>query len=87
MNYSSRDRRMTDVLAGLEVDAGCWTSRLFVERQATGPGQATTRMIFQLELSGLSRSTAGPLRVLQDNALGFRPLREDSVTTPTGTSP
>lgn len=87
MNYSSRDRRMTDVLAGLEVDAGCWTSRLFVERQATGQGQATTRMIFQLELSGLSRSTAGPLRVLKDNALGFRPLREDSVTTPTGTSP
>jgi LPS-assembly protein len=87
MNYSTRDQRMTDVLAGLEVDAGCWTSRFFVERQATGQGQATTRMIFQLELSGLSRSTSGPLRVLKDNALGFRPLREDSLSTPTGTSP
>lgn len=87
MNYSTRDQRLTDALVGFEVDAGCWTSRFFVERQATGQGQSTTRMIFQLELAGLSRSTAGPLRVLKDNASGFRPLREDSVTTPTGTSP
>ncbi len=87
MNYSTREQRLTDALVGLEVDAGCWTSRFFVERQATGQGQATTRMIFQLELAGLSRSTSGPLRVLKDNASGFRPLREDSVTTPTGTSP
>ena len=87
VNYSTREQRLTDALVGLEVDAGCWTSRFFVERQATGQGQATTRMIFQLELAGLSRSTGGPLRVLKDNASGFRPLREDSVKTPTGTSP
>ena len=87
MNYSTRDQRVTDALVGFEVDAGCWTSRLFVEHQATGQGQSTTRLMFQLELTGLSRSTSGPLRVLKDNATGFRPLREDSVATPTGTSP
>ncbi len=87
VNYSTRDQRVTDALVGVEVDAGCWTSRLFVEHQATGQGQATMRLMFQLELTGLSRTTAGPLRVLKDNAAGFRPLREDSVTTPTGTSP
>ncbi len=87
MNYSTRDQRVTDALVGFEVDAGCWTSRLFVEHQATGQGQATTRLMFQLELAGLSRSTSGPLRVLKDNALVVRPLREDSVAIPTGTSP
>ena len=87
MNYSVRDQRVTDALVGFEVDAGCWTSRLFVEQQATGSGQSTTRLMFQLELAGLSRSTAGPLRVLKDNAAGFRPMREDSLTTPTGTLP
>lgn len=87
MNYSTRDQRVTDALVGLEVDAGCWTARMFVEHQATGRGQSTTRLLFQLELTGLSRSTSGPLRVLKDNAAAFRPLREDGVTTPTGTSP
>ena len=87
MNYSVRDQRVTDALVGFEVDAGCWTSRLFVEQQAAGRGQSTTRLMFQLELAGLSRSAAGPLRVLKDNAAGFRPMREDSLTTPTGTLP
>lgn len=87
MNYSTRDQRVTDALVGFEVDAGCWTSRLFMEHQAAGRGQSTMRLMFQLELTGLSRTTAGPLRVLKDNAASFRPLREDSVTTPTGTSP
>ena len=87
MNYSTREQRLTDALVGVEVDAGCWSSRLFVEHQATGQGQSTTRLMFQLELTGLSRSTSGPLRVLKDNATGFRPMREESVTTPTATSP
>jgi LPS-assembly protein len=87
MNYSVRDQRVTDALVGFEVDAGCWTSRLFVEQQATGRGQSTTRLMFQLELAGLSRSAAGPLRVLKDNMAGFRPMREDGLTTPTGTLP
>ena len=87
MNYSVRDQRVTDALVGFEVDAGCWTSRLFVEQQATGRGLSTTRLMFQLELAGLSRSAAGPLRVLKDNMAGFRPMREDGLTTPTGTLP
>ena len=87
MNYSIRDRRVTDALVGFEVDAGCWTGRLFVEHQATGQGQSTTRLMLQLELAGLSRSTSGSSRILKDNAYGFRPLREDIAATPTGTPP
>jgi hypothetical protein len=43
--------------------------------------------MFQLELTGLSSSPGGLLRVLKDNPTGFRPMREDSVTTPSGTLP
>jgi hypothetical protein len=43
--------------------------------------------MFQLELTGLSSSPGGMLRVLKDNATAFRPMREESVTTPTATSP
>lgn len=87
MNYSVPDRRVTNALMGFEVDAGCWASRLFVDIQAAGSGQSTARLLFQLELVGLSSSQGGMLRVLKDNAIAFRPMREETVTTPTATSP
>ena len=58
-----------------------------IDIQAAGSGQSTARLMFQLELTGLSSSPGGMLRVLKDNATGFRPMREESVTTPTATSP
>jgi LPS-assembly protein len=87
MNYSVPDRRVTNALVGFEVDAGCWASRLFVDIQGAGSGQSTARLLFQLELVGLSSSQGGRLRVLKDNATAFRPMREESVTNPTATSP
>jgi hypothetical protein len=36
--------------------------RLGVQRQSTGVAEVVTRLIFQLELSGLTRSRANPLR-------------------------
>ena len=87
MNYSVPDRRVTNALVGFEVDAGCWSSRVFLDIQAAGSGQSTARLMFQLELTGLSSSPGGMLRVLKDNATGFRPMREESATSPTGTLP
>jgi LPS-assembly protein len=62
LNYNTRDSRLADSLAGLEMDAGCWIMRMGVQRQSTGVAEVTTRLIFQLELSGLTRSRANPLR-------------------------
>ena len=62
LNYNTRESRLTDSLAGLEMDAGCWIMRMGVQRQSTGVTEVTTRLIFQLELSGLSRSRTSPLR-------------------------
>jgi LPS-assembly protein len=77
LNYSLRDSRMTDSLAGVEIDAGCWIARIVAERQSTGRSEANTRLMLQLELTGLSRLGSNPLRTLKDNVPGYRLLREE----------
>ncbi|MCC7151658.1 MAG: LPS-assembly protein LptD [Rubrivivax sp.] len=77
VNYSLRDRRLTDSIVGVEYDAGCWIVRLVAERLSTGRTEATTHILLQLELVGLSRLGANPLKVLKDNIPGYRLLREE----------
>jgi LPS-assembly protein len=47
------------------------------EQLSTGRSQATTRILVQLELVGLSRLGSNPLQVLRDNIPGYRLLREN----------
>ena len=77
VNYSTRDSRITDSIVGLEYDAGCWIGRVVAERLSTGRSEATTRLLLQLELVGLSKLGSNPLQVLKDNIPGYRLLRED----------
>ncbi|MDO9314165.1 MAG: LPS assembly protein LptD [Burkholderiaceae bacterium] len=76
VNYSTRDSRLVDAILGLEYDAGCWITRVVAERLSTGQAEATTRLLFQLELVGLSRLGSNPLQVLKDNVPGYRLLRD-----------
>jgi LPS-assembly protein len=84
MSYSMRDSRLTDALLGVEYDAGCWIGRVVAQRTSVGRTQASTRIMFQLELSGLSRISLGsnPLRTLKENIPGYRLLQDDSVAVP-----
>jgi LPS-assembly protein len=82
INYSTRDSRVTDSIVGLEYDAGCWIGRVVAERLSTGRSEATTRLLLQLELVGLSRLGSNPLQVLKDNIPGYRLLREGQTTLP-----
>lgn len=75
-NYNLIDSRVTDSLFGIEYDGGCWVGRLVAERVSTGQSEATTRLMFQLELVGLSRLGSSPLRALKDNIPGYRLLRD-----------
>jgi len=77
VNYSLRDSRFTDSIAGFEYDAGCWIGRVVAERLSVGRTEATTRLLLQLELVGLSRIGSNPLQVLKDNIPGYRLLREE----------
>jgi LPS-assembly protein len=86
INYSTLDSRITDAVAGFEYDAGCWIGRVVAERLSTGRSEATTRLLLQLELVGLSRLGSNPLQVLKDNIPGYRLLR-DGTTAPATTTP
>ena len=77
MNYSIKDSRITDSLAGFEYDTGCWIGRVVAERLSTGRSEATTRLLLQLELVGLSRLGSNPLQVLKDNIPGYKLLRDE----------
>lgn len=83
INFSRRDARITEGLAGLEYDAGCWIGRVVAERVSTGTSEATTRLMVQLELIGLSRLGPSPLKVLKDNIPGYRMLRDDGAASTT----
>jgi LPS-assembly protein len=89
LSYSARDRSLTDALAGVEYDAGCWIGRVVAQRKTVGQ-ESSTRVMIQLELVGLSRISLGsnPLKALKDNIPGYRLLRDDSqVNTTAGSSP
>jgi LPS-assembly protein len=86
VNYSTRASRITDSILGFEYDAGCWIGRVVAERLSTGRSEATTRLLLQLELVGLSRLGSNPLQTLKDNIPGYRLLREDHGAPSSDTS-
>ena len=82
LNYSTLERRLVDAIVGVEYDAGCWIGRVVATRQSTGLSEATTRLLFQLELVGLSRLGSNPLQVLKDNIPGYKLLRDVRTVAP-----
>jgi LPS-assembly protein len=70
-NYSLRESRVLDALAGLEYDAGCWSIRFVAQRIATAVDQASHAFFVQLELTGLGKIGADPLHVLRSSIPGF----------------
>jgi len=87
LNYSLKDSRTTDSLVGMEYDTGCWIARIVSERLSTGRAEATTRLLLQLELVGLSRLGSNPLQALKDNIPGYRLLREPRSAPTFSTEP
>lgn len=81
VQYSLRDKRLTDSVAGVEYDAGCWVMRVGMERLSTGRAETNTRFMLQLELVGLSQLGSNALKVLKDNVPGYRRLSSDRSAT------
>ena len=80
----SRDRPTSSSCNNKRVVASL---RPVAERLSTGRSEATTRLLLQLELVGLSRLGTNPLQVLKDNIPGYRLLREDRTTPAPATTP
>jgi LPS-assembly protein len=70
-NYSLRDKRVIESIAGLEYDGGCWVSRFVMQRVASAVGQANTSLFIQLELNGFSDIGSNPLSILRRDIRGY----------------
>ena len=70
-NYSTRDNRTLESLAGFEYDGGCWTFRAVGHRFATTLNAVNSSIFLQLELNGVSRIGSNPLDVLRRNVGGY----------------
>ena len=81
LNYSINERRLVEGVVGFEYDAGCWIGRVVVEKLNSSISSSTKRIMFQLELVGLSRLGSNSLRTLRNNIPRYQMLREE-VTPP-----
>ena len=73
-NYSTRDHRTLEALAGFEYDGGCWAFRAVGHRFVTALNAVSTSIFLQLELNGVSRIGSNPLDVLRRNVGGYTRL-------------
>ena len=87
LNYSVPDKKLVDVVVGLEYDGCCWIGRVVLERTQLGTlalvgsgSSASTRILFQLEFVGFSRIGNNPLKTLKANIPRYQYLREQSTT-------
>ncbi len=75
-NYSLRENKTIEALAGVEYDAGCWQTRTVIQRVSTATANANYAIFFQLELGGLASIGSNPLKILKRDVPGFRPANE-----------
>jgi len=75
-NYSFKDNKLVEGLAGFEYNGGCWALRGVLQRLATKVNQSTDALFFQLELNGMGRIGSNPLDVLKHSVPGYRPSNE-----------
>lgn len=80
-NFSLKDNRTLEALAGIEYNDRCWALRIAAHRFATTTSDASTSIFVQLELSGMSRIGNSPLEVLRRNISGYKPF-DPRTTSP-----
>ena len=75
-NRSLRDHRVTEALAGLEYDGGCWVFRTAFHRFATTDDDVTQALFLQLELNDLASVGSSPLDLLRRTVGGYGTINQ-----------
>jgi LPS-assembly protein len=70
-NYSLQDKRLLEVVGGLEYNAGCWAVRVVGHRLSTATNASTSAVFIELELNGATTVGSNPLDVLRRNIAGY----------------
>lgn len=78
-NYSTRDGRVIESVAGLEYDGGCWVARAVVQRIATTENNSNSAVFLQLELNGFSRIGSNPMEILKRNIPGYGVINQPTA--------
>ncbi len=78
-NYSTRERRVIEIIGGVEYDAGCWVGRFVVQRLATIADRPTTALFFQLELNDFSRIGSSPMQLLRRSIPGYGVINQPTA--------
>ncbi|MDE2186528.1 MAG: LPS-assembly protein LptD [Betaproteobacteria bacterium] len=80
-NYSILDKQFNDGLLGFEYNGGCWLARIAVQRNSLSTFTASTRLLFQLELTGFSRLSVigNPLSAFEQNIPGYQLLNQPTA--------
>jgi LPS-assembly protein len=77
-NFSLRDRRTVETLAGLEYNGGCWAFRMVAHRFASTTQETVNAIFLQLELNGISRIGSNPLDLLRQSVIGYSKTNDPS---------
>lgn len=71
-NYSLREDRPIEGLAGIEYDAGCWQARAVMQRVSVATDEDPNyAFFFQLELGGMTSIGTSPLSLLKRSIPGY----------------
>lgn len=85
-NYSLRDSRALEVIAGVEYNASCWSVRLVGQRLAAISGTPNETIFLQLELNDFGSIGSNPIGMLRRSIPGYGKINElptnSSLLTP-----
>lgn len=80
MNYSLRDGRIAEGLAGFEYNGDCWVLRIVTYNVAVSTGNSSRSVFVQLELNGVAKVGSNPLDVLRQNISGYTKINEPQTS-------
>lgn len=78
-NRNLRDHRLTQGIAGLEYNGGCWVFRGVVQHLTTSATDSTRSLFFQLEFNGAGSIGSSPLNVLKRSVPGYAKINDGST--------
>ena len=73
---SIKENRVTESIAGIEYDGGCWVFRTAVHRFATNPDDVTQAVFVQLELNDLASVGSSPVNLLKRSVAGYGKIND-----------
>ncbi|AXS80932.1 LPS-assembly protein LptD [Dechloromonas sp. HYN0024] len=75
-NYSLRDKKTLESIAGVEYNAGCWAVRVVGQRLAAISGAPNDTLFFQLELNDFGSIGTNPIGLLRRSIPGYGKINE-----------